>query len=224
MSSKLKKAVCSGMLAGACAMLYFHRRLIIAAIKGEPMPEPSERAKKWCPPVREAEKMAVAAAVKTEPQETAPAAEEAETAVDEAAPEVNTDDETENTADTAADIECRYTVRNTNTGIKFDLKTDNGEVLATSEVYRSRAACLNGIKSVRNNAPVAAIEDQTAEEPVTCKNPKFEIYVDKAGEYRFRLKARNGQIVATGRSYETREECLGVVECIRNNADAEIDS
>ena len=211
-------------------MLYFHRRLIIAAIKGEQMPEPSEAAKKWCPPVRRAEKEAAvaAAAYKVE----APAAEPAKTEeTAEPAPAAGPAkaEETaepvpasEPEAPAPADVECRYVVRNTNTGIKFDLKTDGGEVLATSEVYSSKASCLNGIKSVRNNAPGAALEDQTVEEPEKCKNPKFEIYVDKAGEYRFRLKARNGQIVAVSRSHDTKEGCLGVIDLVRANADAEI--
>jgi uncharacterized protein YegP (UPF0339 family) len=33
---------------------------------------------------------------------------------------------------------------------------------------------------------------------------KFEVYEDKAGKFRFRLKASNGQVVATGEAYETR--------------------
>ena len=72
----------------------------------------------------------------------------------------------------------------------------NGEVIATSEVYASLDSCKNGIASVQKNAPVAAIEDQTKEGFETQKNPKFEIYVDKAAEFRFRLQAANGQIIA----------------------------
>ena len=88
----------------------------------------------------------------------------------------------------------KYVVKKTNTGIKFDLKAGNGEVIANSEIYTTKAACLNGIKSVMTNAPVAAVEDQTVEGFETCKHPKFEVYVDKAGEFRFRLKAKNGEI------------------------------
>ena len=43
----------------------------------------------------------------------------------------------------------KFIVKQTNTGIKFDLKAGNGEVIATSEVYASKASCLNGIESVK---------------------------------------------------------------------------
>ena len=82
----------------------------------------------------------------------------------------------------------KFVIKETKTGIKFDLKAGNGEVIATSEVYTTEAACKNGIASVTKNAPVAAIEDQTVEGFATAKNPKFEIYTDKGGEYRFRLR------------------------------------
>ena len=56
----------------------------------------------------------------------------------------------------------KFVVRETKTGIKFDLKAGNGEVIATSEVYSAEKSCLNGIESVRNNC-AAAVEDQTVE-------------------------------------------------------------
>ena len=59
-------------------------------------------------------------------------------------------------------------------------------------------ACKNGIASVQKNAPVAAVENQTVEGYAVEKHPKFEVYKDKAGEFRFRLKATNGQIIAVG--------------------------
>ena len=91
----------------------------------------------------------------------------------------------------------KFVIRNTNTGTKFDLKATNGQVIATSEVYNSKDACKNGIVSVATNAPIAAVEDQTIEGYATEKHPKFEVYKDKAGEFRFRLKAKNGQVIAT---------------------------
>ena len=57
----------------------------------------------------------------------------------------------------------KFVIRETNTGVKFDLKAGNGEVIATSEVYTSEAACKNGVESVRKNAPVANVENQTVE-------------------------------------------------------------
>ena len=116
----------------------------------------------------------------------------------------------------------KYVVKQTKTGIKFDLKAGNGEIIANSEIYKKKASCLKGIESVRKNAPVAAVEDQTAEEFEKCKHPKFEVYVDKAGEFRFRLKARNGEIIATGEGYKAKKSCLNGIESIRKNADSPV--
>jgi uncharacterized protein YegP (UPF0339 family) len=53
---------------------------------------------------------------------------------------------------------------------------------------------------------------------------KFEMYQDKKGEYRFRLKAGNGQVIATGEGYTTKKACLNGIESIRKNApDAKLD-
>jgi len=47
---------------------------------------------------------------------------------------------------------------------------------------------------------------------------KFEVYKDKSGQYRFRLKANNGQIIATGEAYTTKAACLNGVESVKKNA------
>ena len=112
----------------------------------------------------------------------------------------------------------KFVIRKTNTGIKFDLKASNGEVIATSEVYSSPESCKKGLASVQKNAPVAAVENQTLEGYAVEKHPKFEIYTDKAGEFRFRLKATNGQIIATGEGYAAKASCLNGVESVRRNA------
>jgi len=117
----------------------------------------------------------------------------------------------------------KFVIKTTATGVKFDLKAGNGEVIATSEVYTTEAACKNGIESVKKNAPVAAVEDQTTEGYATEKNPKFEIYTDKAGEYRFRLKATNGQIIAVSEGYKALAGCKNGIESVKKNApDAEV--
>ena len=117
----------------------------------------------------------------------------------------------------------KFVVKPTKTGFVFNLKAGNGEVIAVSEVYTTESACRKGIESVKKNAPIAKLEDQTVAEVVTVTNPKFEIYTDKAGEFRFRLKARNGEIIATGEGYKAKASCLNGVESIRKNApDAEI--
>ena len=115
----------------------------------------------------------------------------------------------------------KFVIRQTNTGFKFDLKATNGEVIATSEVYNSKAACIKGAESVAKNAPVANFADLTKEE--TAVNPKFEMYQDKAGEFRFRLTARNGEIIAVSEGYVSRSNCEnGIASVRRNAADAEM--
>lgn len=117
----------------------------------------------------------------------------------------------------------KFVVKATKTGFVFNLKAGNGEVIAVSEVYTTESACMKGIESVKKNAPIAKLEDQTAAEVVAVTNPKFEVYTDKAGEFRFRLKARNGEIIATGEGYKAKASCLNGIESIRKNApDAEI--
>lgn len=117
----------------------------------------------------------------------------------------------------------KFVIRNTNTGVKFDLKAGNGEVIATSEVYTTLDACKNGIASVVKNAPVAGVENQTVEGYEAVKCPKFEIYTDKAGEFRFRLKATNGQVIATSEGYKALSGCENGVESVKKNAvDAKI--
>ncbi len=111
----------------------------------------------------------------------------------------------------------KFVIKETKTGIKFDLKAGNGEVIATSEVYTTEAACKNGIASVTKNAPVAAIEDQTEEGFATQKNPKFEIYTDKAGEFRFRLKAKNGEVIAVSEGYKAKKSCENGIESVKKN-------
>ena len=111
----------------------------------------------------------------------------------------------------------KFVIKETKTGIKFDLKAGNGEIIATSEVYTTESACKNGIASVTKNAPVAAIEDQTVEGYATEKNPKFQIYLDKAGEYRFRLTATNGQTIAVSEGYKTKKSCENGIESVKKN-------
>lgn len=117
----------------------------------------------------------------------------------------------------------KFEVKSTDAGYRFNLKAGNGEVIATSQTYKSMDSCKNGIESVKKNAPIANIEDQTKEGFTEEKNPKFEIYTDKAGEFRFRLKAKNGEIIATGEGYKALAGCKNGIESIIKNApDAEI--
>ena len=112
----------------------------------------------------------------------------------------------------------KFVVREVPSGIKFDLLATNGEVIATSEVYKSKASCLSGVKSVMKNAPAANVEDQTAEGFEKAKCPKFEMYVDKAGEFRFRLKATNGQVIAVSEGYVAKKSCENGIASVKKNA------
>ncbi len=112
----------------------------------------------------------------------------------------------------------KFVVKATKTGFVFNLKAGNGETIATSEVYTTEAACMKGIESVRKNAADAKLEDQTAAEVVAVTNPKFEVYTDKGGEFRFRLKARNGEVIAASEGYKAKVSCLNGVDSVRRNA------
>ena len=112
----------------------------------------------------------------------------------------------------------KFVIKETATGVKFDLKAGNGEVIATSEVYSSKVACEKGVESVRKNSVAANIEDQTVEGFETAKHPKFEVYLDKAGEYRFRLKATNGEPIAASEGYSSKAGCLNGIESVKKNA------
>ena len=108
-------------------------------------------------------------------------------------------------------------------GFTFTLTAGNGQVIAVSQVYKSMATLKTGVASVKKNAPVAPVEDQTKEGFESLKHPKFEVYADKKGEFRFRLKAANGQIIAAGEGYTTLKSCLNGVESVKKNApDSEI--
>jgi hypothetical protein len=112
----------------------------------------------------------------------------------------------------------KFAVRTVKTGVKFNLKASNGEIIVVSEIYSSKASCLKGIESVRKNAPIAAVENQTVEGYAIEKHPKFEVYTDKGGEFRFRLKARNGEIIAASEGYKALKSCLNGIESVRKNA------
>ena len=113
----------------------------------------------------------------------------------------------------------KFVVKQSESGFSFNLKAANGEVIATgTENYASKDSCMTGIASVQKNAPIAAVEDQTVEGFATEKNPKFEIYQDKAGEFRFRLKAANGENIAKSEGYTTKASCKNGIASVQKNA------
>lgn len=117
----------------------------------------------------------------------------------------------------------KFVIRKTASGVRFNLKAANGEIIAVSETYSSEDSCRKGIASVQKCAPDAAVEDQTVADFQVEKHPKFEIYKDKAGEFRFRLKAVNGEILVVGEGYKAMAGCKnGVASVKKNAADSDI--
>ena len=90
----------------------------------------------------------------------------------------------------------------------FRLKAGNGEVIFTSQGYKSRKSCLNGIESVRKNA----------------QNPKrFEYHVAKDGREYFVLKAANGQVIGKSQMYKSASGCRNGTKSVAvNSADATV--
>lgn len=114
----------------------------------------------------------------------------------------------------------KFLIRSVPSGVKFDLTASNGQVIATSEAYRTEAACRKGIASVAKNAPIAALEIQTEENYQSRPHPKFELFQDRAGAYRFRLRARNGGIIAVSEGYTSKAACLDGIASVRMSAPA----
>lgn len=111
----------------------------------------------------------------------------------------------------------KFLVRRTATGFKFNLLAANGQPIAASEVYESKAACVKGIHSVQKYAAGAKFWDLTRESPAVT-NPRFELFQDKSGDHRFRLRSRNGAIIAVSEAYSSRAACENGIESVRTNA------
>ncbi len=118
----------------------------------------------------------------------------------------------------------KFAVKKTSTGYNFLLVATNGQPVGSSQVYKSLKSALAGVESIKNVAPVAEVEDTTVAEVEEKKNPKFVIYVDKAGEFRFRLQAANGQNVLASEDYTTLAACKnGIASVVKNSQEAEVE-
>ena len=104
---------------------------------------------------------------------------------------------------------------------RFRLRAENNKIVAVSQGYDQHANCMNGVKSVKTNCN-AAIEDITTKGMV-IPNPKFQVFSDKAGDYRFRLIAANGEEVAASEGYQAKEGCLSGIAAVKTNCNAEIE-
>lgn len=91
---------------------------------------------------------------------------------------------------------------------QFNLKASNGEIILTSEGYTTKAACLNGVESVKKNAA-----DEKRYEKVEAKN----------GKPYFNLKATNGQVIGQSQMYASeRNRDNGIASVMRNALAAEV--
>ena len=112
----------------------------------------------------------------------------------------------------------KFVLTSTSNGFRFNLVAGNGQVIATSQVYASVDTAKAGIASIVTNAPIANIENQTEKDFQDEVNPKFEVSEDTGGEFRFRLKAKNGQIIAASEGYTKIDSCLNGIESVKKNA------
>src|SRR5665647_554283 len=104
---------------------------------------------------------------------------------------------------------------------RFRLRADNNKIIAVSEAYEQYAGCINGIKSIQKNFK-APVEDTTVEGQ-RFSNPKFQVYKDNAGKFRFHLYARNGEIIAdSSEGYETKDACFNGIDVVGQSGTAEI--
>jgi uncharacterized protein YegP (UPF0339 family) len=104
---------------------------------------------------------------------------------------------------------------------RFRLRGDNNKIIAVGEAYGQYAGCINGIKSIQKNFK-APVEDITVKGQ-RFSNPKFQVYKDNAGKFRFHLFARNGEIIAdSSEGYETKDACFNGIDVVGQSGDAEI--
>ena len=91
---------------------------------------------------------------------------------------------------------------------QFNLKATNGQVILTSEGYTTKAACMNGIESVKKHSQVEA---------------RFEKKVATNGKPFFRLKATNGQVIGSSQMYANEKNMLNGIASVKKNAtDAQV--
>ena len=95
---------------------------------------------------------------------------------------------------------------------RWRLKSPNGQIVADSgEGYTRQSSVDDAVERVRNYAPAADVLD--------IGRAAFEVYEDEGGEFRWRLRHRNGQIVATGsEGYAEKSKAEDAVDRFKLNA------
>lgn len=92
---------------------------------------------------------------------------------------------------------------------RFRLKAGNGQIILASEGYKQKASAINGIESVKKNAP--------SDDNYECKETK-------SGNHMFNLLAANKQVIGTSESYNQASSRDNGVESVKTNApDAEVE-
>ncbi|SFG04633.1 hypothetical protein SAMN04488033_12314 [Salegentibacter agarivorans] len=85
---------------------------------------------------------------------------------------------------------------------RFNLKARNGQVILSSEGYKAKPSCMNGIESVRKNSQF----DELFERKET------------AAGHRFNLKSTNGQVIGTSEVYTTLNAMENGITSVKKNA------
>ena len=169
----------------------------------EPKPAAKKAPAKKAEPAKAEPKAAAAKSTKEAPKQNTKATEEKKMAAKETKPAPKkADDKAQEKVLVAGDAtqpHGKFVIKVTDNGnYVYKLFSSNKRVVAIgAQPYPALPSCKTGIQSVIKNAGSAPIEDQTLQKPVEQKCPKWIIYLDKKGEFRLRLIASNGNIVAT---------------------------
>lgn len=118
----------------------------------------------------------------------------------------------------------KFVIKKSKKGFRFDLKASNGLIVASGDdFYATEAAAKKAIATVQKNVAAAKVEDQTQEGFKKVANPKFEIYKDSKKNFRFRLKGKNGQVLAVSEAYKRNASAQnGIKSVVKNSKDAVI--
>jgi len=105
---------------------------------------------------------------------------------------------------------------------RWRLRHRNGNVIADGgEGYAKKQNATNGIESVQKNAPGAAVDDQSNDEEVETEGASkatFELFEDNAGDYRWRLRHDNGEIIADGgQGYASKQKAKQGLRSVQTN-------
>lgn len=98
----------------------------------------------------------------------------------------------------------------------FRLKASNKNTIAVSggAGYKTLTGCKSALESIKKISG-SNVEDQTLKNYETLTNPKFEIYMDKAEKFRFRLRAKNGELICVSEDgYSSKANCKAGIESV----------